>query len=90
MVVIEGWQKLCKVICEKMGRNRFSNRMVREWNGLSNQILSAESLGSFKRRLDRFMDENDRLKKVAMFLTGTTTCRPYGFFAAAFIFLSSV
>ena len=34
--------------------------MVDEWNGLNNHVLSAESMGSFIRRLDTFMNEDDR------------------------------
>ena len=30
-----------------------------EWNGLSHHIVSAESMGGFKRRLDKFMHEDD-------------------------------
>ena len=41
-------------------RNWVSNRVVDEWNGLGNHIDSAETMGSFKRRLDEFMDEDDR------------------------------
>ena len=45
-----------------LGKNWFSNRVVDEWNGLSNQVVSGESVGSFKRRLDKFMDGGDRWK----------------------------
>ena len=38
-----------------------SGRLVDEWKGLSNHIGSAETMGSFK-RLDKFMDEDDRWK----------------------------
>ena len=44
---------------EEIGRNWFSN-LVDEWNGLSNHAISAETMGSFKRRLDKFMDEDNR------------------------------
>ena len=43
----------------EIGWNWFSNRVVDEWNGRSNYIVSAETMGSFKRRLDKFMDEDD-------------------------------
>ena len=46
----------------EMGRNWFSNRVVDEWNRLNNHIVDAQTLGSFKRRLDKFMDEDDRQK----------------------------
>ena len=42
-----------------MGRNWFSNRVVDKWNRLSNYIVSVETMVSFKRRLDKFMDEDD-------------------------------
>ena len=45
---------------KEMGRNWCSNRIAHEWNGVSNHIVSAERMGSFKRRLDKFMDKNDR------------------------------
>ena len=35
--------------------------MVDEWNGLSNHIVSVESIGNFK-RLDKFLDEKDGIK----------------------------
>lgn len=38
-----------------------SQIVVDEWNGLSNQVASAESLGSFK-KLDNFMDEDNQQK----------------------------
>ena len=41
-------------------RNWFSNRVVDEWNRLNNHIVSAQTLGSFKKRLDKLMDEDDR------------------------------
>ena len=43
----------------KIRRNCFSNRVVDEWNGLSNHIVSVHTMGSFK-RLDKFIDEDDR------------------------------
>ena len=42
----------------EIGRNWFSNRVLNEWNRLNNHIVSAQTMGSFK-RLDKFMDEND-------------------------------
>ena len=44
----------------EIGCNWFSNRVVDEWNGLSNHIVSVETMGRFERRLDKFMDEDDR------------------------------
>ena len=40
--------------------NCFSNRVVDEWSGLSNHIVSVKTMGRLKRRLDKFMDEDDR------------------------------
>ena len=45
---------------KEIGRHWFSNRVVDEWNGLSRQVVSARTIESFKRRLDRHMDANDR------------------------------
>ena len=44
----------------EIGRNWFYNMVVNGWNRLSNHIVSGETMGSFKRRLDKFMDEDDR------------------------------
>ena len=43
-----------------MGKNWSSNSVVGEWNGLSNHIVSVETIGNFRGRLDKFMDENDK------------------------------
>ena len=42
--------------------NWLSNKVVDEWNGLINHIVRAETMGSFKRRLDKFMDEDDKVE----------------------------
>ena len=47
-------------MCDSL--NWFSNKVVDEWNELSNHIVSGETMGSFKRRLDKFMGEDDRWK----------------------------
>ena len=47
---------------KEIGRNWFANRVVDEWNGLSKQVVSARTVGGFKRRLDKFMDRDDRGK----------------------------
>ena len=41
----------------EMGRNQFSNRVVDEWNRLSNHTLSTQRIGSFKRRSDKFVGD---------------------------------
>ena len=43
-----------------VGKHWFSNRVVNDWNRLSGHVVSAETLGSFKRRLDESMDRDDR------------------------------
>ena len=45
---------------KEIGRNWFSNMVVGEWKELGNYIISAETKGSFKKRLDKFLDEEDR------------------------------
>ena len=45
----------------EIGREWFSNRAVDEWNRFSHRIVSGETMGSFKRRLDKFMAEDDVL-----------------------------
>ena len=45
---------------KEMGRNWFTNMMVDDWNRLSQQVVSAKTIGSFKRRLDAFMDGDGR------------------------------
>ena len=36
-----------------------TNRIVDEWNTLSNHVVGAQTMGKFKRRLDKFMNEDD-------------------------------
>ena len=43
-----------------MGKNWFSNRVVNEWSRRNNHVVRAETLGSLKRRLGKFMDEDDK------------------------------
>ena len=44
-----------------MSRHCFTNRVVSDWNSLGRQVVSAESIGSFKKkRLDECMDRDDR------------------------------
>ena len=38
--------------------NTFSNRIVRDWNELTSEIVEAQSTNSFKNKLDKFWDEN--------------------------------
>ena len=53
--------KLDKVRFKKeIGRNWFTNRVVDEWNRLSKDVVSAKTVDSFKKRLDRYMDEEKR------------------------------
>ncbi len=41
-------------------RNWFSNRVVGEWNKLSNHIVSAGTIAYFKSKLGSYMDGDDR------------------------------
>ena len=43
-----------------LGRYWLTNRVVNDWNRLGRHIVSDESIGSFKRRLDESMDRDDR------------------------------
>ena len=43
-----------------LGRYWFTNRVVNDWNRLDRHVVSAESINSFKRRLDESIDRNDR------------------------------
>ena len=43
-----------------IGKFWFSNRVVNDWNGLSRHVVGAETLSSFKKRLDKSMDGEDR------------------------------
>ena len=44
----------------EIGRWWFSNRVVKDWNRLSSHVVEANTIESFKRRLDCFMDQDDR------------------------------
>ncbi len=39
-----------------IGKNWFTNRVVDEWNRLSSHVVSGNTIDTFKKRLDRFMD----------------------------------
>ena len=41
-----------------LGRYWFTNRVVNDWNRLGKHVVSAESIGSFKRRLNESMDRD--------------------------------
>ena len=45
---------------KEIGKNWFTNRVVDEWNRLSGHVVSAKSIDCFKKRLDEFMDRDDR------------------------------
>ncbi len=47
---------------KKERENWFSNRVSDIWNGLRNQVVSAKTIKSFKRRLDKYMIGDDRWK----------------------------
>ena len=44
---------------EEIGNYWFSNIAVDKWDGLSNQVVSAKTIESFKRPLDKYMDGDD-------------------------------
>ena len=48
----------CK-FSKEIGRNWFTNRVVDDWNTLSQQVVSAQNIGSIKRRLDGFKGRDD-------------------------------
>ncbi len=43
-----------------IGKNWFTNRVVDEWNRLSSHVVSGNTIDTFKKRLDKFMDWDDR------------------------------
>ena len=43
-----------------IGRYWFTSRVVNDWNRLGRHVVSAESIGSIKRRLDQSMNRDDR------------------------------
>ena len=45
---------------KEIGKNWFTNRVVDEWNKLSVNVVNAETIDSFKTRLDKFMDSEGR------------------------------
>ena len=45
---------------KEIGKNWFTNRVVDEWNKLSINVVNAETIDSFKTRLDKFMDSEGR------------------------------
>ena len=44
----------------EIGKNWFTNRVVDEWNRLSSHVVSANTIDTFKKRLDKFMDGEGR------------------------------
>ena len=45
---------------KEIGRNWSTNRVVDDWKRFSQQVVSAQTIGSFKRRLNDFMDGDER------------------------------
>ncbi len=45
---------------KEIGKNFFTNRVVGEWNKLPANVVDANTIESFKWRLDRFMDGEGR------------------------------
>ena len=42
-----------------IGRYWFTNRVMNDWNRLGRYVVSAESIGNFKRRLNESMDRDE-------------------------------
>ena len=42
----------------KIGQNRFTSRIVNDWNSLPSEIVSASSLNSFKNQLDLYFEDD--------------------------------
>ena len=57
---IESTSSLLRALGSGRGSNTHTNRMIDGWNRLSQQVVSAQTIGSFKRRLDDFMDGDER------------------------------
>ena len=45
-----------------MRRNWLSNRVVDEWNGLRDQVVSGKSIRGFKTRMNKYKGEDNRRK----------------------------
>lgn len=45
---------------KEIGKNWFTNRVVDKWNRLSRHVVSENTIDCFKKRLDRFLDSDDR------------------------------
>ncbi len=43
-----------------IAKNWFTNRVVDEWSRLSSHVVSANTIDTLKKRLDKFMDGEDR------------------------------
>lgn len=43
-----------------IGKNWFTNRVVDEWNRLDSHVVGANTIATFKRRLDKVMDSEVR------------------------------
>ncbi len=43
-----------------MGKNWIANRIVDEWNRLSSHVVNANTIDTFKKTLNRFMDGEGR------------------------------
>ncbi len=43
-----------------IGKNWLTNRIVDEWSRLGSHVVSGNTINTFKKRLDKFMDREDR------------------------------
>jgi len=60
---VETRGNLCKLVLDRskyeLRRHYFTHRIVSAWNSLPDSVVSAESVNSFKSRLDKFWSMHD-------------------------------
>jgi len=44
-----------------LGKSIFTNRIIPVWNSLSDQVVSSDTVNTFKRRLDKYWSDQDIL-----------------------------
>ena len=52
----------------------FTNRVIPIWNSLSNHVVSAETVNTFKKRLDKFWLDREVLYDYKTDLNGVWNC----------------
>lgn len=48
-----------KCACQHKGNNKFIYRVVNGWNGLSSNVMRANTLNGFEKRLDKFKESEE-------------------------------